>query len=75
MTTGTVVEFDESKGFGTVVVEGAEPGHGEQLFFHCTAIADASRSIAVGTNVVFDIEPGLAGRYEARSLRAPGGPS
>ena len=32
--------------------------------FHCIAIADGSRTIAVGTAVKFDLLPKL-GRYEA----------
>ena len=62
---GSVVEFDEDKGFGTVR---ADAGDGAEYFFHCTAIADGSRTIAVGTAVTFDLVPGHLGRYEAAAL-------
>ena len=37
--------------------------------FHCTAIADGTRTIAVGTAVTFDVVPGRLGRWEASGLR------
>ena len=60
---GTVVTFDEHAGFGTVRTEGE--GEGEELFFHCTQIADGTRTIAVGTAVRFEIVAGHGGRWEA----------
>jgi cold shock CspA family protein len=61
--TGTVIAFDEHRGYGTV--RGTD---GRELFFHCTAIADGSRRIAVGTEVVFAVVPGHCGRWEAADL-------
>ena len=64
-SAGIVVEFDDDKGFGAVRT--ADPD-GTEFFFHCTAIADGSRTIDVGTNVTFDVVPGHLGRYEAANL-------
>ncbi len=62
--TGTVEEFDDHKGYGTI-----RTGDGRALFFHCTRIADGSRTIAVGTAVSFDVVPGRGGRWEAAAVR------
>ncbi len=64
--TGTVTEFDDPKGWGTITSVGGE----EDLFFHCTAIAGGSRSIAVGTPVAFAIVAGNRGCWEAADIRA-----
>ena len=61
---GDVVEFDDALGMGVV-----EYGPGRRLDFHCTAITDGSRSIAVGSVVAFVITPGHLGRLEAQSVR------
>lgn len=61
---GAVSEFDEERGTGTV-----EDGEGRRLFFHCTAIADGSRTIAAGTRVTYMVVPGGLGRWEAADLR------
>lgn len=58
---GTVVNFDERAGWGSV--EG-DDGTGER-FFHCTAVADGSRTITEGTAVRYDLVPGHLGRWEA----------
>ena len=63
--TGTVAEFDEAKGYGTVR---ADDGRG--LFFHCTQIADGTRTIPVGVNVEFELVPGHNGRWEATDIHA-----
>lgn len=63
---GEVTDFDEQRGYGTVL--GTD---GRSYFFHCTAIADGTRTIAVGTAVRFDVVPGRLGRWEATAL-APG---
>ena len=61
---GTVASFDDHAGYGTVrTVDGAE------LFFHCTAVADGSRTIAEGTAVRFTAVPGHLGRWEATDVR------
>lgn len=66
--TGVVVAFDEQKGYGTVRDDGEGDG-GEERFFHCTAVADGSRTIPVGLPVVYDVVPGRLGRWEAARLR------
>jgi cold shock CspA family protein len=62
--TGRVVEFDERGGYGHI-----EADDRTRRFFHCVAIADGSRTIAVGTPVTFRLVPGLAGRWEAGDIR------
>jgi cold shock CspA family protein len=69
--TGEVTAFDDPAGFGTVTAD-----DGGEHFFHCTAIADGSRQIAVGARVTFAVVPGRLGRWEAATLRpldAPAG--
>lgn len=62
--TGSVDTFDDDRGTGTVV-----DGGGDRFAFHCTAILDGSRSVAVGTPVSFTLAPGHGGRVEALALR------
>jgi cold shock CspA family protein len=62
--TGVVTEFDDPAGFGTVTAD-----DGVEHFFHCTAIADGSRTIEVGARVAFEVVPGRLGRWEASDLR------
>jgi cold shock CspA family protein len=57
---GTVADYDEAAGYGELVDEA-----GERWYFHCTAIADGSRAIPVGSAVSFRLRPGHLGRYEA----------
>ena len=64
MAHGTVATFDDVKGFGTV----RDDGTGEEHFFHCTAIADGSRTIEVGAAVTFDVVAGRNGQWEARAV-------
>ena len=47
-------------GLGTVRDE-----DGREWPFHCTQIADGSRTIDVGAPVVFEVGPGAPGRWEA----------
>jgi cold shock CspA family protein len=63
MTTGAVVEFDETVGLGTVAAE-----DGQRYPFQCTQIADGTRTIAVGTAVTFEVRPWHRGRYEATAI-------
>ncbi len=65
--TGAVTEFDEQRGLGVVTADDGTP-----YPFHCTAIADGTRTIAVGTAVSFDVVPGLQGRWEAAQLAGVG---
>ncbi|GAC1312236.1 MAG: hypothetical protein NVSMB12_01840 [Acidimicrobiales bacterium] len=60
---GEVVGFDERRGLGTV--RGPD---GREWLFHCTRIADGTRTVAIGTAVVFEIAPGRPGGWEATGL-------
>jgi cold shock CspA family protein len=62
--TGTVTDFDDDAGYGTIV-----DSAGVSWFFHCTAVADGSRTIAVGATVAFEVVPGRLGRWEAADVR------
>jgi cold shock CspA family protein len=59
---GRVAEFDEARGLGVV------DGDGTRYPFHCTAIADGTRTIDVGASVTFEVRPGGMGRWEATSV-------
>ena len=62
MRTGVIAAFDDPKGFGIV-------GSGDdQYFFHCTQIADGTRTIPTGAEVSFEIVPGHNGRWEATAV-------
>ena len=63
MTRGTVTAFDERRGLGQVTSD-----DGAVHDFHCTQIADGTRTIAVGTVVEFEIVPGQLGRWEATEI-------
>jgi CspA family cold shock protein len=67
VSNGTVVDFDDDKGFGTV-----RSDDGVEHFFHCTAIADGSRTIEVDAEVEFDVVPGRRGMWEAAAVRPRG---
>jgi cold shock CspA family protein len=60
---GVVTTFDEAAGMG--VVTDAE---GSEVPFHCTAIADGTRTIPVGVDVTFDLVPGRSGAWEAARI-------
>ncbi|HEY1633968.1 MAG TPA: hypothetical protein VGF64_04365 [Acidimicrobiales bacterium] len=60
---GRVATFDEERGLGSVVTD-----DGRFFPFHCTAIADGSRTIAVGTRVALSVVAGHLGRWEATGL-------
>lgn len=62
--TGVVSVFDEAAGWGTVRTDA-----GQELFFHCTQIADGTRTIPVGTRVEADVVPIGLGSWEATEVR------
>ncbi len=64
---GTVDSFNEENGWGTV-----NDLQGSVLPFHCTGIADGSRTIPVGQEVEFRVVPGRGGRWEATDVRPIG---
>ena len=59
---GTVVEFDEPRGLGTIEADGAA------YPFHCTALLDGTRTVPVGTSVTFEVRPAGMGRWEATQI-------
>ena len=59
---GRVAAFDERRGLGTIEAEGGE------YPFHCTAILDGTRTIAVGVEVSFDVQAAGMGRWEATAI-------
>ena len=62
--TGKVSAFSEPRGLGEITADDATV-----YPFHCTMIADGTRTIAVGTSVEFEIVPGPLGRWEAAAIR------
>jgi CspA family cold shock protein len=71
---GRVETFDEAVGLGEVSASSASGLAGPDVpvgryRFHCTQIADGSRTIAVGTWVSFRLRPGRDGRWEAADIR------
>jgi len=60
---GVVDDFDDPRGLGTVLGD-----DGRRYGFHCTAVADGSRRIEVGTRVTFTTSAGHLGRVEARQI-------
>lgn len=60
---GVVSAFDSAAGYGTV-----RRDDDTEWWFHCTAIADGTREVAVGVRGVFRLVPGGSGRWEAVDL-------
>ena len=60
---GRVTAFDEHRGIGEVTAD-----DGTTYPFHCTVIANGSRTISVGTAVDFEVTPGHQGRWEASAI-------
>jgi cold shock CspA family protein len=61
--SGTVTGFDDQRGTGEITADS-----GSVLPFHCTAIADGSRTVTVGSSVRFNRAAGHGGRWEARHI-------
>jgi cold shock CspA family protein len=59
---GSVSAFDEAVGLGEITAD-----DGVVWPFHCIAIADGTRTIAVGTRVGFTLLAKI-GRYEATAV-------
>lgn len=61
--TGRVASFDAHRGLGEIAAD-----DGARYSFHCTQIADGTRTIDVGAAVDFDVAAGLPGRWEAVAI-------
>jgi cold shock CspA family protein len=61
---GTVTAFDDAAGLGTITADDGTP-----YAFHCTAIADGTRTIPVDTRVDFETRPAHHGTWEAGAVR------
>ena len=61
---GRVLEFDEHRGLGQL-----EDADGVRRRFHCTEIADGTRTVKVGAVVTFTVIPGPLGGFEAGAIR------
>jgi cold shock CspA family protein len=61
---GRVAEFDDHRGLGAI-----EADNGRRYRFHCTAIADGTRTIPVGVTVEFAVMAGPLGLVEATQVR------
>lgn len=62
---GKVAAFDEHVGLGEI-----EGDDGRRYPFHCTQLADGTRTIEAGTAVAFEVVPGPLGRWEATGVSA-----
>ena len=60
---GVVTAFDDVAGLGTVTAD-----DGTAYAFHCTAITNGTRTIAVDTPVEFERQPARHGTYEATAI-------
>ena len=61
---GVVTAFDPVRGLGTVT-----SGDGTATWpFHCTQIADGTRSVEVARRVAFTVAAGHLGRMEAEQV-------
>lgn len=60
---GAILAFDEARGIGTV-----RGDDGATLGFHCTQIADGSRTIRVGTRVRYELAASPLGVWEATGV-------
>ena len=61
---GRVARFDVEVGLGTL-----RGDDGRDYPFHCTQIADGSRTVDEGVRVSFAVVAGHGGRWEAMAIR------
>lgn len=62
--TGRVASFDDARGLGVVAGD-----DGFELGFHCTAIADGTRTIEEGAPVSYRTRARHLGRWEATDIQ------
>ena len=65
--SGRIATFDDFVGRGEIEARG-----GMRFPFHCTAIADGTRTIAPDTAVKFKLRPGPLGALEATAIKPAG---
>jgi CspA family cold shock protein len=63
LVDGVVESFDQAAGLGTI-----RAADGALYPFHCTQVADGSRTIPAGVAVTFSVTAGGAGRWEAAAI-------
>ncbi|MDQ1437059.1 MAG: cold shock protein [Acidimicrobiaceae bacterium] len=63
MQSGRVARFDDAAGLGDI-----EADDGTRYPFHCTQIADGTRTIEQDTPVTFEVVAGHMGRWEATRI-------
>ena len=61
--SGRIVAFDDHVGRGEIEARG-----GMRFPFHCTSLADGTRTIALDTAVKFRLVPGPLGALEATKI-------
>jgi cold shock CspA family protein len=61
--TGVVASFDDAVGIGVL-----RSDDGREFPFHCTAIADGSRTITEGAEVRALVIPGHLGQWEVANI-------
>jgi len=66
---GIVASFDDPAGYGVITETESESETAGEWFFHCSAIADGTRSIEPGTPVICHLVAGHMGRFEATDIR------
>jgi hypothetical protein len=62
-----VTAFDADRGVGEV-----EEADGTRRSFHCTQIADGTRTVPVGAEVRYVLAPGSLGAWEASEVALSG---
>jgi hypothetical protein len=65
---GRVVAFDSKRGLGEI-----EEGDGMRRAFHCTQVADGSRSVSLGATVRYVLVPASLGAWEAAEVSVADG--
>lgn len=63
LRTGRVKSFDDDRGLGVILDDGDA-----EWPFHCTQIADGTRTIDENISVRFQVRAGLMGRWEATAV-------
>jgi CspA family cold shock protein len=66
---GQVIAFDDQVGLGEIEADAVPDGSPGRFGFHCTQIADGSRTVPVGMRVTFGLLAGRGGHWEAADIR------